>query len=235
MRHTTATCLDATLPQLVLGKSRHRLAKIQKPMRTRIVENLKSLSIQAHLVSPAADGDHVLNHRSRHSGPITPAAVLVPIIEREDGYSVLLTQRTAHLNKHAGQISFPGGRAEAHDADAVATALRETQEEIGLGAEFIEVVGLLDNYQTGTGFIVTPVVSFVRPGFSLALNDFEVAEAFEVPLDFIFEPRNHRIESRPWQDTERRYYALRYQQRFIWGATAGMLVNLYRRAHGKLK
>jgi 8-oxo-dGTP pyrophosphatase MutT (NUDIX family) len=159
------------------------------------------------------------------------AAVLVPIVERAEP-TVLLTKRTDHLHHHAGQVSFPGGRVEPQDVDVVATALRETEEEIGLSRDFVEIAGYLDDYQTGTGFHITPVVGFVRPGFELDLDDFEVAEAFEVPLSFLFDPANHHRHARVWQGKERRYYAMPYGDYYIWGATAGMLINLYRRVHG---
>jgi 8-oxo-dGTP pyrophosphatase MutT (NUDIX family) len=153
-------------------------------------------------------------------------------VVRPGGLQVLLTQRTDHLHDHAGQVSFPGGRREQHDASSVETALRETREEIGLAEEFIEVVGLLDDYETGTGFRVTPVVSFVNEGFTLALDSFEVADVFEVPLDYLFDPANHQTRSREFAGRRRKYYVFEYQDRVIWGATAGMLMNLYRRARG---
>jgi len=199
-------------------------------MRDLIVQSLKPLHSNDPPDEPV--GDHTLNARRPVTTALKQAAVLVPIVERSSGPTVLLTQRTDHLKHHAGQISFPGGRVEPEDSDAVATALRESHEEIGLAAQYVEVVGRLDNYQTGTGFMVTPIVGFVRPDFALQLDDFEVAEAFEVPLDFVLNPDNHVIESRPWQGSERRYYVLRFEQRFIWGATAGMLVNLSRRTRG---
>ena len=147
---------------------------------------------------------------------------------------MLLTQRTKHLADHAGQISFPGGRAEPGDRGPVETALRETQEEIGLGPDYIEVAGYLDNYETVTAFLVTPVVGFVSPGFTLKLDGFEVAEAFEVPLDFILDPRNHQTHNSIVNGRKRYYYVLEYENRYIWGATAGMLINLFRRVSGKL-
>lgn len=159
------------------------------------------------------------------------AAVLVPIVEHASRYTVLLTQRTEHLQHHAGQVSFPGGRCEPEDAGVVDTALRETEEEIGLDRSFVEVVGFLDDYQTGTGFHIAPVVGFVRPGFALSPDSFEVAEVFEVPLDFLFDPANHQTHSRVWNGRERQYHAMPYQDYYIWGATAGMLMNLYRRVH----
>jgi len=160
------------------------------------------------------------------------AAVLLPLVQRPEGLALLLTRRTDHLRSHAGQISFPGGRVEPEDDGPVATALRETEEEIGLSRRYIQVIGQLPVYSTVTAFQVTPVVALVEPGFTLTLDDFEVAEAFEVPLAFLMNPahhRHHRFEfgggerrflSMPWQGPEREY--------FIWGATAAMLRNLYR-------
>jgi 8-oxo-dGTP pyrophosphatase MutT (NUDIX family) len=164
------------------------------------------------------------------------ASVLVPLVLR-DHITVLLTQRTAHLNDHPGQISFPGGRVETGDADATATALRETEEEVGLAASHIDVLGRLPEYTTGTGFVVTPVVALIRTGFSPQPDPFEVAEVFEVPLAFLMDPRNHRRHavdvggvrreflSMPWQGQDSQGNPRRY---FIWGATAAMLRNLYR-------
>ena len=166
----------------------------------------------------------------------TRASVLVPLVLR-DNMTVLLTQRTDHLTDHPGQISFPGGRAEAFDQDATATALREAKEEIGLEHSHVDVIGSLPTYTTGTGFIVTPVVALVRPGFSLRADPFEVAEIFEVPLSFLMSPANHHRHavdvdglrreflSMPWQGQDEQGLGRRY---FIWGATAAMLRNLYR-------
>ncbi|HOW74795.1 MAG TPA: CoA pyrophosphatase [Candidatus Competibacteraceae bacterium] len=169
----------------------------------------------------------------REERMLTPAAVLVPLVERPDGYTVLLTQRTAHLEHHAGQISFPGGRAEEEDAGPVETALREAEEEIGLHRRHVvEIAGFLDLYQTVTGFLITPAVGFVTPPFDLRLDDFEVAEAFEVPLDFILDPRHHERHSMLYQGRQRQYYVIPYENRFIWGATAAMLVNFARRLTG---
>lgn len=182
--------------------------------------------------SPAPVGDHDLNALPRSISPLTPAAVLVPLVMRSAGLQVLLTRRTDHLNDHAGQVSFPGGRREDSDAGSVQTALRETREEIGLTENFIEVVGLLDDYETGTGFRITPVVSFVSEGFTLDLDSFEVAEAFEVPLDYLFDPANHQRRSREFNGRRRHYYLFEYGERVVWGATAGMLMNLYRRVTG---
>ncbi len=156
-----------------------------------------------------------------------PAAVLVPLVDRPGGLTVLLTRRTAHLDHHAGQISFPGGRIEEGDADPVAAALRETHEEIGLDANRIEVLGRIDGYVTISNFAVVPVVAIVHPPFELRPDPFEVDEAFEVPLAFILDPANHQRHFREGPDGKRRYfYALPYGPYYIWGATAAMLVNL---------
>ena len=172
-------------------------------------------------------GDHDLNPDLKPGGELIDAAVLIPIVDRADGMTVLLTQRTEHLNDHAGQVSFPGGRVEAGDADPVATALRETEEEIGLAASHVEVIGRLDDYLTRTGFLVTPVVGLVAPPFTLELDSFEVAEAFEVPLAFVLDAANHERHSRVWNGAERYFYVLPFEDRYIWGATAGILVNLF--------
>jgi 8-oxo-dGTP pyrophosphatase MutT (NUDIX family) len=157
---------------------------------------------------------------------LMPAAVLVPIVMRPPELTVLLTQRSAHLAAHAGQISFPGGSVEAQDTDPVDAALRETEEEVGLPRSHVEVVGRLDTYVTSTGFEVTPVVGLVRVPYPVRPDPFEVAEVFEVPLAFIIDPANRQRHSREYKGRTRTFYALPYEQRYIWGATAGMLVNL---------
>jgi len=163
---------------------------------------------------------------------LTPAAVLFPIVRRLDELTVLLTQRTAHLKDHPGQISFPGGRCESTDASPAATALRETNEEIGLSSAHVEIIGYLPEYRTATGFRVTPVVAMVTPPFDLRLDAFEVAEAFEVPLSFLLDPANHQRHSMEIGGVLRHYYAMPYEGHFIWGATAGMLVSLHRLLYG---
>ncbi|HEX4507355.1 MAG TPA: CoA pyrophosphatase [Alphaproteobacteria bacterium] len=171
-------------------------------------------------------GDHELNPGMFPAGALRAAAVLVPLVDRPQGFSILLTQRTEHLKQHAGQIAFPGGRVEDGDADAVATALREAEEEVGLVRTYVEPVGRLDRYVTRTGFTVTPVVALIEPEFTLKLDPNEVGDAFEVPLDFILDPGNRQTESYDFQGVTRYFYVFRYEQRNIWGATAGMLVNL---------
>lgn len=174
-------------------------------------------------------GDHDLNPDYHEAGlpkSLREAAVLVPLVDRPEGLTVIFTQRTAHLSAHAGQISFPGGRREPIDAAPEDTALRETEEEIGLPRERIEILGQLDTYVTRTGFRVTPVVGLVRPPFDLDPDPTEVQEVFEVPLSFILDPANPQRHSRPFLGKERYFYAFPYEHRYIWGATAGMLVNL---------
>jgi 8-oxo-dGTP pyrophosphatase MutT (NUDIX family) len=159
---------------------------------------------------------------------LTPAAVLIPIVMRSQGPTLLFTQRTAHLNDHAGQVSFPGGRVESTDASAIDTALRETEEEIGLDRRHAEVLGRLPDYYTGTGFLVTPVVAVVHPPFDLRADPFEVAEIFEVPLAFLMDGMNHQKRSVALPEGGRRiFYAMPYDRFMIWGATAGMLRNLF--------
>lgn len=171
-------------------------------------------------------GDYDLNPGMGPEGPLTPAAVLVPLVLRPGGPTVLLTQRTDHLHDHAGQISFPGGRIEEQDASPEAAALRETQEEVGLDPSRIQLIGRLDTYVVRTGFEVTPTVGFVHPPFEIDPDPFEVADVFEVPLAFFMDRGNHRQGSREYRGTLRRFYVMEYRDRYIWGATAAMLVNL---------
>ena len=158
---------------------------------------------------------------------LVPASVLVPIVIREAGPTMLLTERTAHLNDHAGQVSFPGGSAEPDDADVVATALRETEEEIGLDRRHVEVLGRLPDYPTVTGFVVAPIVALVLPPFALRLDAFEVAEAFEVPLGFLLDPANHERREIVMDGSVRHFLAMPYGTHFVWGATAAMIRNFY--------
>ena len=158
---------------------------------------------------------------------LKPAAVLVAIVTRPT-LSVLLTERTQQLSAHAGQIAFPGGKIDAGETP-LETALREAHEEIGLEAPFVEPLGFIEPYRTGTGFLVTPAVALVRPGFELRPNPREVADVFEVPLDFLLDCANHRIDSRFWRGAERHFHAMPYQERYIWGATAGIIKTLQRR------
>jgi 8-oxo-dGTP pyrophosphatase MutT (NUDIX family) len=172
---------------------------------------------------PVTTGDGHLFRRDRE---LRAAAVLVPVVSHDDMLTVLFTRRTAHLHDHAGQISFPGGRAEGGESPRE-TALRETAEEIGLDAGRVEVLGHLNEYTTVTGYRVTPVVGLVQRPFELKPDDFEVAEVFEVPLAFLLDPANHQRNQLIHEGLERHYYAMPYEQYYIWGATAGMLMNFY--------
>src|SRR5918999_1179390 len=165
---------------------------------------------------------------SDRAAAVTAAAVLVPIVERPCGLTVIFTQRTSHLKAHSGQVSFPGGRAEPSDPTPEFTALREAQEEIGLAMERVEVLARLPEYHTRTGFRVTPVVGLLTPPLDLRPDPREVEEVFEVPLAYLLDPANHRRETRELQGRTVGYYVVRYESRTIWGATAGMLMNLYR-------
>jgi 8-oxo-dGTP pyrophosphatase MutT (NUDIX family) len=163
----------------------------------------------------------------REAAAVTAAAVLVPIVDHPSGLSVIFTKRTSHLKAHSGQVSFPGGRAEPEDPTPEFTALREAQEEIGLAMERVEVLARLPDYLTRTGFRVTPVVGLIVPPLDLTPDPREVEDVFEVPLAFLLDPKNHQRRSREIQGRTASYYELTYQERSIWGATAGMLVNLY--------
>ncbi|WP_256079873.1 CoA pyrophosphatase [Massilia sp. YIM B04103] len=191
-----------------------------------LLERLAPAWLRQRFAEPPAWTPELPDESARFPHP-TAAAVLVPLVLREEGLSLLLTQRTAHLNDHAGQIAFPGGRAEQSDASPIETALRETEEEIGLARRHIEVIGHLPDYLTGTGYRVTPVVGLVLPPFELRADPGEVAEIFEVPLAFLMDGLNHRRLSAELPSGRRSFYAMPYEERFIWGATAGMLRNLF--------
>lgn len=182
-------------------------------------------------VSALDRGDHMMNpdRLILSTGPLKPAAVLVPLVGHPQALHVLLTRRSADLHRHPGQIAFPGGRVDQVDADLVACALRETEEEIGLPRQWVQVMGALDPYLTATGYVVVPIVGLVRPGFDLRLDSREVAASFEVPLDFILDEANHRLDSGTIQGRERHWWAIPYGEHYIWGATAGMLRSLRER------
>ena len=162
----------------------------------------------------------------------TAASVLVPIVAHPQGLTVLFTQRTTQLKAHSGQVSFPGGRAEPGDASPEFTALRESDEEIGLAPDRVEILARLPDYHTRTGYRVTPIVGLLTPPLELVADPREVAEVFEVPLPFLLDPRNHRRQSREFKGRTVGFYEIPYGERYIWGATAGMLVNLYRHLAG---
>jgi len=178
--------------------------------------------------TPAAFAVYGDDGVGREAAAVTAAAVLVPIVDHRSGLTVIFTQRTPHLKAHSGQVSFPGGRAEPQDLTPESTALREAQEEIGLAIDRVEVLARLPEYRTRTGFRVTPVVGLLTPPVALIPDPREVEEVFEVPLAFLLDPNNHLRETRELQGRTVAYYVMRYEKRTIWGATAGMLVNLYR-------
>ncbi len=174
------------------------------------------------------DDAHPFVSEEGATGALTAAAVLVPVVRRPHQLTVLLTQRTAHLNDHPSQVSFPGGRCESDDASPIITALREAEEEVGLKRSQVHVLGVLPEYHTGTGFRVTPVVGLVDLPLDLQIDEFEVAEAFETPLAFLLDPANHHRMSIELAGILREFWAMPYQQHFIWGATAGMIMSFYR-------
>jgi 8-oxo-dGTP pyrophosphatase MutT (NUDIX family) len=200
-------------------------------LRRLIEERLKDTrpAVDARSAHPAGFSAEV-DAALRQYFPASPvaAAVLVPIIDHPSGLSVLLTQRATHLKHHPGQISFPGGRIETHDAGPLEAALRETEEEIGLTREHVSFAGYLDPHLVLTGFWITPVVAFVQPGFALKLDEREVAGTFEVPLTHIFDAANHRSRERMLGNTPMLVHDIPYGEHHIWGATAGILIALYR-------
>lgn len=190
----------------------------------------------AHRLPPRADdyGDHRLNPELAQMfvhDRLKEAAVLVPVVDRPGEASVILTQRSGKLRSHSGEISFPGGRLDPADPTAEFAALRETEEEIGLTSDFIEVVGRLPDYVTGSGFRIVPVLSVVKPGFMLTINEDEVEDAFEVPLGFLMDPANHTRNSRIWNNRERFFYTMPFGDRYIWGITAGIIRVVYERLY----
>jgi len=178
-------------------------------------------------------GDHTLDGVAL-TYPLNPkpAAVLVPVVMHEEEPSLLLTERAASLRQHSGQIAFPGGRVDPEDGSPLEAACREAAEEIGLQRRFIEPIGYLDAYLSGTNYLVTPVVARVTPGYTLALNPDEVADTFEVPLSFLMDAANHQLHSKEWKGRLRHYYAMPHGERYIWGVTAGIIRNLYERLYG---
>jgi 8-oxo-dGTP pyrophosphatase MutT (NUDIX family) len=178
-------------------------------------------------------GDHSLQEDQPLVAPLNPkpAAVLVPVVWHEDEPAVLFTERASSLRQHSGQIAFPGGRVDEADGSPLITAYREAEEEIGLNRSFVSPLGFLDPYLSSTNYLVIPVVGLVSPAYGLTLNPDEVADAFEVPLSFLMDPENHELHSREWKGRRRRYYAIPYGERYIWGVTAGIVRNLYEKLY----
>ncbi len=195
------------------------------------LDQLRPDALRQRFLRPPKWTPELLTEIKYADRPMLHASVLVPIVMREHPM-VLLTLRTAHLSTHSGQIAFPGGKADADDANAAATALREAQEEVGLDPGFVQVLGNLSDYLTGSSFIITPVVALVQPDFTITPNHHEVADVFEVPLQFLMNPSNHQRHVFEADGMRREWFSMPYQdrddQRFIWGATAGMLRNFYR-------
>ncbi len=178
------------------------------------------------------NGDHVLNlDVTELAAEIRPAAVLVPIVKYTDRLNLILTTRSAHLSSHPGQVAFPGGKVENDDATIIDTALRETEEEVGILRKNIEILGYLDSYQTATGFRILPIVGIIEEGYSYNIDRNEVEDLFEVPLNFLMSPENHKKESLFWRNKDRHFYSMPYEDRNIWGATAGIIRNLYERLY----
>jgi 8-oxo-dGTP pyrophosphatase MutT (NUDIX family) len=203
-------------------------------VRQRALARLAAALHHDLMEAPIGAGDHLTSPHAFPNGlhPKRPAAVLVPVIAREDGATVLLTKRSEGLPQHSGQIAFPGGKIDPCDTSPIACALREAHEEIGLHTRHIEPVGYLDTYATGTGFRIFPVVAIVTPPFELTLNEGEVDDVFEVPMRFLMDPANHERHTREAHNgATRHFHAMPYGERFIWGATAGMLKNLYERLY----
>lgn len=198
-------------------------------------QDFRQRASQEHLNGAFADyGDHTLNPDLRQMivhDRLRDAAVLIPVVDHGDASTVILTKRAEKLKSHSGQIAFPGGRIDPTDVSPEAAALRETSEEIGLTADYIDVIGRLPDYVTGSGYRIAPVLGIVRPGFHLNLNTDEVDDSFEVPLGFLMDPANHDRASRTWQDQERFFYAMPYEERYIWGVTAGIIRALYERLY----
>ena len=186
------------------------------------------------IIHPDEDGDHRFNPghpRLKRSEPLRDAAVLIPVIDRGPQATVLLTKRAETLRSHTGQVAFPGGRIDSGDRSAEFAALRETDEEVGLGREFIEVLGRMPDYVSGSGYRIAPVLSIVRPGFHLSINEHEVDTAFEVPLRFLMDPANHTQGSREFDSRVWVYYDMPYGGQRIWGVTAGIIRTLYERLY----
>jgi 8-oxo-dGTP pyrophosphatase MutT (NUDIX family) len=199
--------------------------------RARLGFEVSSALIDPNVIPPSGDSgtDRMLEIIAREQ-PVRPAAVLIPVVDHPEP-TVLLTQRSPHLSSHAGQISFPGGKIDATDASPLDAALREAEEEVGLARGFVDPIGYLDVYGTAFGFRILPTLARVKPGFELTINHDEVVDAFEVPLSFLMNPANHQIHAKEFRGIARSYYAMPFAERYIWGATAGILRLLYERIY----
>jgi len=200
-------------------------------VRARLSFDVPAGLIDPNIIPETGDPgtDRMLEIMAREA-PVRPAAVLIPVVDHAEP-TVLLTQRSAHLKEHSGQIAFPGGKIDATDKSPRDAALREAEEEIGLDRSFVDPIGYLDVYGTGFGFRILPTVARVKPGFRLTINHSEVDDAFDVPLSFLMNPANHQVHSKEFRGMERSYYAMPFAERYIWGATAGILRALYERIY----
>jgi 8-oxo-dGTP pyrophosphatase MutT (NUDIX family) len=200
-------------------------------VRTRLSFDVPPGLVDPNIIPESGDPgtDRMLEIIAREQ-PVRPAAVLIPVVDHNEP-TVLLTQRSPNLSEHAGQIAFPGGKIDATDKSPRDAALREAWEEVGLDRSFVDPIGYLDVYGTGFGFRILPTVARVKPGFKLTINHSEVVDAFEVPLSFLMNPQNHQIHSKEFRGMERSYYAMPFAERYIWGATAGILRVLYERIY----
>lgn len=201
-------------------------------------QRLDALALRHRFATPPTWEPELTGDRFRfHHREPKPAAVLVPIVTHPGGATLLLTVRTQSMRNHAGQVAFPGGRRDAHDASSEDTARREAFEEVGLASDHIEVIGRLPDYLTGTGYCITPIVALIAPGFALETHDLEVAATFEVPMEFLMDPANHQVRHVTDGDIDRTFYSMPYtdpalgREFFIWGATAALIRNLYQFLH----
>ena len=225
----TKTVLKDAVPASIAAAAEITTGEFFRRSRERLNFDVPPGLTDAAVLAPTGDfGTDAMLQIIAKERPVRPAAVLVPIVER-DVPMVLLTKRAEHLNEHAGQVSFPGGKIDPTDASPMDAALREADEEIGLKRDFIEPIGYLDVYATGFGFRILPTLARVRPDFELTINANEVDASFEVPLAFLMDPVNHKLGSKEFRGMQRSFYEMPFETHYIWGATAGMLRALYER------
>lgn len=216
---------------MTLQKFEYTADELRRLAKCALRQEVPASAFDFSLPSGRSDFDLNPDYREDLSVPPRAAAVLIAITNHENGARVLLTRRPESMTSHPGQVAFPGGKVEKSDNSIVAAALREAHEEVGLDPSLVDIIGYLDTYQTGSGFRITPVVGLMPSTYQLELDRREVEEAFEVPLEFLMTVENHQKHSRIWQGKNRAYYAMPYGDRFIWGATAGMLKNFYDRIY----
>jgi 8-oxo-dGTP pyrophosphatase MutT (NUDIX family) len=218
-------------PMVKAGVAALSAAEFFQRGRLRLGFDVPPALIDPNIIPASGDSgtDRMLEIVAREQ-PVRPAAVLIPVVDHPEP-TVLLTQRSPHLSNHAGQISFPGGKIDATDASPLDAALREAEEEVGLARNFVDPIGYLDVYGTAFGFRILPTLARVKPGFQLTINHGEVDDAFEVPLAFLMNPANHQIHAKEFRGIARSYYAMPFAERYIWGATAGILRLLYERIY----